>query len=497
VAIQSIELPQTLLRLLYFHFLILRIIFMCTLCSKFRIVLGCIILGSVLHGCFLFPVDPVEIEFFSPSLAWLRPTRGVVMDVNPRTGTIISIGDTTIQFQRRDINTIYDAQGALLSNEIDGSESGYIGEVLADYDGLNYTTVSDGYGQNAASVLYTPHSAMVTNRYTRYNTQTGSANTGSSSPAGSIIYPSIARGPGQNQRRYSTSSWMIGTFTDSFRPDIIDGRVTMIYTCPSFGKADCFVTRMDGDAPFYIPVRHQWGGTENDLAYDVASDTAGNATIFLRAGSDFAITSATQTLVRVKTGYNIVRLDTNGLLTQTFPVRLDAQGEISDTKIALAPNKTIYILAKDEQRKQYFLANVSATATSWIHYFPTTVSTKITYFYGYYSRMDVVADSKSNAYITGSFYDATDFGSGKVLPDPNGTTAFVAKYSPANVCIGATALGSGTGITIRLSPQEDALYVNGWGGGPIMGVDIPDPNAGLPTRLREFRSPAFLVKLKL
>jgi hypothetical protein len=472
---------------------------MCTVCSKFRIVLKCIILSSFLHGCFLLPIDPFDTGVFSPRLEWLRSTRGVVMDVNPRTGTIISIGSTTINFENRDVNAIYDAQGTLLSNEIDGSESGYIREVLSDNDGLVYTTLSDGYSitpQNVVSVLFATLYGMVTNRYTRYNTQTGAPNTIFSPLAGSVVGPSIARGPGQNQRRFPASSWMVGTFTDNFRPLIYDSRFPLI-SCPTFGKADCFVAQLNGVVPYPVPVRHQWGGTENDLAYDVASDTAGNATIFLRAGSDFAITSATQTLVRMKTGYNIVRLDTNGLLTETFPVRLDVQGEISEVKIALAPNKTIYILAKDELRKQYFLANVSATATTWIRYFPTTVSTKVTYFYEYLSRMDIVTDSKSNAYITGSFYDQADFGTNTVLSAGSAPQVFVAKYSPNNTCFGATSMGTGTGVAIRLSPQEDAVYVNGWATDTIMGVEVPDPNAGLPTRLREFRSPAFLVKLRV
>jgi hypothetical protein len=247
-----------------------------------------------------------------------------------------------------------------------------------------------------------------------------------------------------------------------------------------------------------LPVRHQWGGAENDLAYDVASDSlTGHATIFLRAGSDFGITSATQSLVRMKPGYNIVRLDTNGLLTETFPVALEATGELTDAQIALGVNGTLYILAKDEQRKQYFLAYVSRSGTRWIRYFPTSVTDKNNTFpTNRDARMGIISDSKGCAYITGSFSGTVDWGgvslSGVSLS--GGSQAFVAKYSPVNTCLGALKLDTGFGVTLRLSPQEDALYVNGWAAGVIMGVVIPnydDPRNGV------LRPGAFLLKLKL
>jgi hypothetical protein len=308
--------------------------------------------------------------------------------------------------------------------------------------------------------------------------------------------------PAESYVSKAASIWMVGTFCDNFQPyadrfefgDPNRGKILFNHLCPTFGKADCFVLRNDPkpDAITH-PVRHQWGGPENDLAYDVASDNIGNATIFLRAGSDFGITSATQSLVRMTTGYNIVRLDTNGLLTETFPVSLGATGELTDTQIALGKNGAIYILAKDEQRQQYFLAKVSSSGTAWTRYFPASVSdANKTVPSNRAARMGLTVDSQDCAYITGNFSGAVDFG-GASLSSSN-VQVFVAKYSPSNSCLGALAMGSGLGVTVRLSPDEKSLYVNGWADGSIMGTAIPsqdDPRNGV------LRPGAFLVKLKM
>jgi len=55
-------------------------------------------------------------------------------------------------------------------------------------------------------------------------------------------------------------------------------------------------------------------------------------------------------------------------------------------------------------------------------------------------------------------------------------------------------MGDGLGVTVRLSPDEKALYVNGWAEGSIMGTYIP--NQDIP-RQGILRPGAFLVKLKL
>jgi hypothetical protein len=484
------------------------------------------ILCFSLQSCFLFPPTPPpqgtdstittpKPPEYSFSRWWVISTRGAIMDVSP-VGNIVSVGDTTLSNNPYATIQVFSPDAALLHR----SELPGLGhDVVAAYS----ETVNQGRGAcilatlspirsgsaTRSSRLDTYFAFMTTSLYTFYNTETGIP--GQQNGAYStLINPSIAQAAKEIKIGASsfTAAWMVGSFCDSFHPSSVSATQS---GCPTFGKADCFVIRRTEDyaaalrvpnamvqyVRFPIPVRHQWGGPENDLAYDVASDEIGNATIFLRAGSDFAITSATQSLVKMKIGYNIVRLDTNGLLTETFSVRLDAQREISNTKIALAPNNVIYITAKDEQKKQYFLAKVNSSGTEWIRYFHSSVSTGITYFYGYYSSLDLTTDSRGNVYLTGSYYDASDFGSGKVFAAPGGTMAFVAKYSPSNVCLEAMPLGSGTGISIRLSPQEDAIYINGWGTGPILGVNIPDPNANLPTRDREFRSPAFLVKLRI
>lgn len=447
------------------------------------------------------------------------------MDVSP-VGNIVSIGDTTLFNMNSNSNNnyatiqIFSPDAVLLHRS---ETPGFGHDVVAAYSfvfgqGKPACILATLSPQRSGTVtrissLNTYFSFMTTSPYTLYNTETGAAGQQTGAYY-TLINPSIAQAVketnlGEAGQASFTAAWMVGSFCDRFHP--FNSEYRTHDGCPTFGKADCFVLRRVEDwaaaariSPTPVPyirdpnnVRHQWGGPENDLAYDVASDGIGNATIFLRAGSDFAITSATQSLVKMKVGYNIVRLDTNGLLTETFPVRLEAQGEITNTKIVLAPNRVVYITAKDEQKKQYFLAKVNSSGTEWVRYFHSSVSTGITSFYGYYSSLDLTTDSKGNVYLTGSYFDASDFGSGKVLAAPGGIMAFVAKYSPDNVCLEAMPLGSGTGMSIRLSPQEDAVYINGWGTGPILGVEIPDPNANLPTRDREFRSPAFLVKLRM
>jgi hypothetical protein len=106
--------------------------------------------------------------------------------------------------------------------------------------------------------------------------------------------------------------------------------------------------------------------------------------------------------------------------------------------------------------------------------------------------MGLTVDSKDCAYITGNFSGTVDLGGASL--SSTDVQVFVAKYSPTNTCLGALAMGSGLGVTVRLSPDEKALYVNGWADGSIMGTYIPDQN---DVRNGIYRPGAFLVKLKM
>lgn len=460
---------------------------------------------TVLGSCCSSPVivpDPVVIIPFIPTLEWVYPTRGVVMDVN-RIGNIVTAGESRVNSENRSIVETYSPQGALLHTKTEMNyESGLVRDILADHEqpGLHSTVVDFPIStrKNYATGFSTPGLSNLTNPYTRYNTVLGNPDAEPYPWSGyiSVVGPNIAKGPNQDQSLYYSTSWMVGTFTDIFKPDLGFG-TGLTYeggACPTFGKADCFVVRISRSRPNQsgMPVRHQWGGVENDLAYDVASDDIGNATIFLRAGSDFGITSATQSLVRMKTGYNIVRLDTNGLLTETFPVSLQATGELTDTQIALGKSGTVYILAKDEQRKQYFLAKASRSGTVWTHYFPLGVAATWLPGYGREPRMGLTVDSQENIYVTGIFAGTVDLGGTNLSTES--AEAFVASYSSNNLFRGALKMGVGMGVTVRLSPDETALYVNGWASGAIMGTAIPDQS---DIRNGVMRPGAFLVKLKI
>jgi hypothetical protein len=308
-------------------------------------------------------------------MEWVRATKGVVVDVNSL-GYITSAGNTTVNSSIRSVIETFDSQGSLLLSQISSSESGVIRDVVANYDGVGDFAILQDYPISGSRNYATTFDYITTNPYTRYNTFTGLPDKEPYlwSYGTEILGPFIVKA----QKLYAEerfahfinkynyySSWIVGSFTDNFRPTIVNSSGNTIFdnTCPTYGKADCFVLLQDKNK-HPLSVHHQWGGAENDLAYDVASDDIGNATIFLRAGSDFGITSATQSLVRMKTGYNIVRLDTNGLLTETFPVALEATGEITDAQIALGKNGAVYILALDEAKKQYFLAKVNRSGTA-------------------------------------------------------------------------------------------------------------------------------------
>jgi len=449
----------------------------------------------IVQGCFLFPpVKPIDkpdttvvvMPPFVPTLMWITSTRGVAMDVG-ESGDIVSAGDTIVDGSRVTIISKYKPDGARVYYLIDNSIEGLVREVLDNYqDRLSYIFLADTWENlRTGSFVFSIDGSRLIPPYTRYNSVLGGPDNEPYPYSGyiSVVGPSIAKGPKRTKIIRSAytyySTWFVGTFTDQF--------VYAQSTTP--GKADCFVRRYEQNK---TPVRHQWGGVENDLAYDVASDDIGNATIFLRAGSDFGITSATQSLVRMKTGYNIVRLDTNGLLTETFPVSLEATGELTDTQIALGKSGTVYILAKDNVRAQYFLAKVLRSGTTWIHYFPTGVASTWLPGYGREPRMGLTTDSKENAYVTGIFTGAINLGD-TTLTTPS-SEAFVAKYSPTNKCEWAVQMGVGMGVTVRLSPDETALYINGWASGRIMGTAIPDQS---DIRNGVIRPGAFLVKLKL
>jgi hypothetical protein len=394
------------------------------------------------------------------------------MDVNP--SYIFSFGNNRVNGESRLITEIFKPDGTKVISKEDQGEWGRVRKVVADdQPHYGYNIISDvqhrsgSYGINIEGVISLP-----TNPFTRYNTK---GLTSQYSGGVEEICPAIAKGPSYLHRlKFITrSTWLVGTFTDKFQPAYYSN--TTDFYCPTYGKADCFIILANPGAQPDIPVAEQWGGPENDIAYDVASDNIGNPTVFLRAGSEFGITSATQSIVRMKTGYNIVKLDTNGLLTSTFPVKLEATGEIDDVHLALGRGNYVFILAKDEARKQYFLMKASPNGTDWTRYFGPDVSTNAVGFSVFVSpKMDLVVDSKENIYLTGSFTGTVNFGGSTSLQtDSTKQEAFAVKYSSVNVCLGATKIGGGTGVSIRLSPDENAVYVNGWATEYIFGTPIP------------------------
>jgi hypothetical protein len=476
----------------------------CTIHWYRRMILFCGILLLFLsaQSCRISPITPIEEtqQSFTPTLEWLQITRGVVMDVS-ESGTIVSAGDTTIGFNRNTVISNFNPEGERLYYILNDSQNGLVREILDNYqDRVRYIFLADiweNLGAGMASFVYSIDGSRLTPVYTRYDAASGAPDTDPYPWSGYryVVGPSIAKGPKRTKTIRSSeqylyySRWFVGSFTDQF------------VSAPSTtqGKADCFVRRYEDEV---TPVRHQWGGTENDLAYDVASDDTGNPTIFLRAGSEFGITSATQSLVRMQRGYNIVTLDTNGLLTKTYAVPLQATGEIMDPHIALGKNRTVFICAFDVVRQQFFLAKAAPSGLVWTRYFDKSVGEQPFLGLGRESRMDLCVDSKDNVYLTGVFGTNVSFGEpSSSIPDSltslKGSTgeAFVVKYSTNNQCLGALKMGAGMGCTIRLAPDEQSLYVNGWSaGGNIMGVRVPrqdDPRNGV------LRPGAFLVKLKL
>jgi hypothetical protein len=426
-------------------------------------------------------------------MLWVSPATGPSCDISP-VGNIVSAGYNITQSTNTITTTIeiLSPDGKTLSQR---ERSGVLKEVVANYSSIYQFSVSTNLPvQNTNDFVFhtsLSFSSVSTNPFTRYNTLTGGPDTDPYPWYGDrhVVGPSIAHGlsehkfqdinsSGQPEERVGASLWIVGSFTDAFQPTKFTGVQT---TCPTFGKADCFVTRQD-DGIYPLAVRQQWGGPENDLAYDVASDNIGNPTIFLRAGSDFGITSATQSIVRMKTGYNIVKLDTNGLLTSTFSVSLQAAGEISDVQIAIGKGSTVFIFAKDEIRQQYFLAKVTSSGTAWTRYFDSSTIAEG-------REMGFITDSKENIYVTGLFSGAI---SPNDAPITGGTSgAFVSSYSTNNVARGAMALGSGVGVSVRLSPQEDVLYVSGWAFDKILGVDVRGND------LPYYKAKGFVAKLGL
>jgi hypothetical protein len=474
----------------------------------YRTLLPLIFFALITQGCtppsptkepVTMPGLPVTtfVPVFAPRLGWVAPVRNAsMMDVYSQ-GAILCVSEIRISGTDNAEILVFNADGAQIRREV----TGYAGGV-DDYrntgtpvravvnnktpGGCSIAFDIPATGTNTKASLFdislTPFGRFATNPYARYSINTGFP--GNTYPLG----PFIARASRINDYLYTT--WAIGTFTDNFKPF---GGVSNINTCPTLGKADCFIVRYGGYGPI---VNHQWGGMENDVAYAILGGKDGSATIFLQAGTNFSITSATQSLVQMTPGYNVVKLDTNGFLVSTYPVRLDVQGELARVEIAQADGDALYITGKDLGRNEYFLSKVSPAGTAWTRYLGKNISSQLTYFYMYFPQLGLTSDSQGNAYIAGNFYGSADFG-GQTLQAGDVAQMFVASYSSNNMLRGALSMGTGTGVVVRLSPEEDAIYVTGWGTGPIMGVNIPDPNANLPTREREFRSPAFLVKLKL
>lgn len=439
------------------------------------------------------------MQTFSPRLEWLRQTRGgSLMDIYP-TGEVICVGDTDVNYNTIGKIVVFTPEGG---NGLQTYQHG-----LNDIQAMPTAVVTTHFIPGACSMLYYRHpDDSYSTRALIFNLERLTCYTNFYRPAWSpadfinaqYLYtagPFMVRGPAFSYHRSIFSAWGAGTFTDRFKPA---GGFTNTNdnTFPTRGKADCFVT-LYGERS--LIVKHQWGGVEDDILHALASDKQGNLSVLLQAGTDFAITSATQTLVKMSPGYNLVTLDTAGLLTATFPIRWQAQGDIAYAELAFADGKAFYISAFDVQRRQFFLAKVSPSGTQWVRYFPAEVSTKESYFYKQRPHLAITTDRAGNVYVTGSFHNTVDFG-GQELASGQEAQLFVASYSPNNVLrgvLGMGADGSAVGHVIRLSPSEDAVYLSGWGVGSILGVPLYDRNLSLPTRDRVFRSPAFVVKLKI
>lgn len=478
--------------------------------KKFCICILTIVASILLTTCdiFLSP-DPFPAPL-QAKLEWVKPTDGVVLDVSP--SYVFSFGNIEIQsnngfrIESQLFVKAFTLTGEKTSrgNIVISGQQGAIRQAQTDDQPNSYgwTALSDRPTQDGLVSIVLGSANILTNAYSRYN----SYDLVNGHPITTYdIGPKITRGP-QYIDHYGSitrSSWMVGTFTDKFQagndipipipyPQNINDFFTR--TCRTFGKADCFIILLKEQTGTSTRIAEQWGGSENDIAYDVVSDAIGNPTIFLRAGTDFGITSATQSIVRMKTGYNVVKLDTNGLLISTFPVRLEANAEIGDVQFAWGRNNNFFLLARDEQRKQYFLMKGSPNGTLWTRYFDPKIS--IRYSYTLYRalppRMGMTLDSKENVYLTGSIYGTVNFGGTILQTGEDKDEVFLAKYSSTNTCLGAITMGKGRGINIRLSSDETSVFINGWANGePIMGAGSPSPNDKL------FNGDAFLAKVKV
>jgi hypothetical protein len=94
--------------------------------KSFASILLCFI---VLEGCFLFPTNPDGVSQFSPTLDWVAPASGVVMDITSVEDIVIG-GNTMESGTLHSIREAFDKQGQrLYSSSVE--DSGIVRDIIA------------------------------------------------------------------------------------------------------------------------------------------------------------------------------------------------------------------------------------------------------------------------------------------------------------------------------------------------------------------------------
>lgn len=236
-------------------------------------------------------------------------------------------------------------------------------------------------------------------------------------------------------------------------------------TLTSSGGTDLFAAKLNNSGAWLWAVNA--GGSEEDLAYGIAVDSASNAYLTGR----FAGTAAFGDNSLTSFGFNDIfaaKLGTNG--NWLWAVKAGGNNQDDAHGIAVDANADVYLTGTFRYTATF--GTISATCTGWNDVFAAKLDTDGNWLWianggGDSSYADaaygIAVDSEGFAYLTGDFFGTAAFGS-SIFTSNGGKDIYVAKLDANGNWLWADKAGgtaTDSGLDIALDSNSNA-YLTGY-----------------------------------
>ncbi|XLQ20730.1 MAG: SBBP repeat-containing protein [Candidatus Moraniibacteriota bacterium] len=317
---------------------------------------------------------------------------------------------------------------------------------------------------------------------------------------GTYVFGSTNRDDGQSIVVDTQNNvYIAGAFSDTV--DFNQSGIGLPDNHTSTGYQDIFITKYNADSSYGYT--YAMGGTNNDVGYDIATDSQDNV---------YIIGSFHLTVDFNQTGSGLPDIHTSNSRRDIFITKINADGSYGYTYTfgglpdTFGNNNYGYAIAIDSQDNVYGMGNFSRTidfnqtgsgsvdnhvSNGYYDIFITKINTDGSYGHtytmggvGYDYGHEITTDTQNNVYITGAFSGTVDFNqTGSGSPDSHTSNGsrdiFITKYNADGsygytYTMGDVTYNAGRGLVVD---TQNNVYITGEFSGT---VDFNQTGSGLP-----------------